>query len=332
MDSWLSNGYSIRNERHVFTGRRLPMKTVDLSYLREARYTLKRVIAHMHYRRAGSNWIIQEGGRSNSAVMALLSVGADYLDVDTHEIIASACPGDLVYTPQNARYEFHVRSASDSIANISNLPNGSFYWDGVKHDAISDAQVANAIFLGFEMQTEEDEPLVLSDRIEVLRFKEAKRFFKQIEHIARMSGNGFAAPALITAKAYEFLTDLSETSFSKRPRTTGYRKIEPALQYIAGQPVGTISVAELSHMCGMSVSGFRKVFHQEMNQSPAQYIQEQTLKRAMCLLSTSDLSISEIAYECGFKDAFYFSRFFRKMTDLPPTQWRSAGMNGIQHE
>ena len=310
------------------------MKTVELANLRNVDYSLKHVIAHMHYWREGGNWIIQEGGRGNTAIMALLNVGADYMDVNTHELIASACPGDLVIAPQGIRYEFRARSAQSTIGSISNLPNGSYYWDGVKRDSVGEGQVANAIFLGFELQTETNEPFTISDRIELLRLKDAGLFFKRIEHIARTSGSSFAPPALITAKTYELLTMLSEVAFSKKPRSSAYRKIEPALQYIAGKHVGTISVSELSDVCSLSSSCFRKLFRQEMDKSPIQYIQEQTLNRAKSLLAASDLSISEAAIESGFQDAFYFSRFFHKMTGMSPSQWRAAcaETDEIRHE
>ena len=307
------------------------MKSIELASLRSQDYALHHVIAHMHYWREGSNWIIQDGGRSNTALMALLSVGADYMDVNTHELIASACPGDLVITPQCVRYEFRVRSAQDSIANISNLPNGSFYWDGVKRDTVTEGQFANAVFLGFEMKTDQCAPITIGKRIEVLRLKDANMLFKRVEHIARMSANGFTPPALINAKTYELLTTLSEIAYSKKPRSGAYRKIEPALEYIASQPIGSISVSELSEICNLSPSCFRKLFKQEMDVSPVRYIQEQTQNRAQTLLMGSDLSISEVAIESGFQDAFYFSRFFRKMTGMSPSRWRSAE-NDIQHE
>lgn len=300
------------------------MKTIDLANLRYSDYSLRHVIAHMHYWREGSNWIIQEGGRSNTAIQALLSIGADYMDVNTHEIIASACPGDIVVIPQGIRYEFRAYSAQESMANISHLPNGNFYWDGVKHDMVGETQVANAIFMGFEMADENFEPLTVSDRIELIRLKDAAQVCKRMEQIARISGTGFSLPASITAKTYELLTMLSEIVFNKKPRSSAYRKIEPALQCIANRQIGTITVSELSELCSLSQSGFRKLFRQEMDISPIRYIQERTLNRIVTLLSTSDISITEVAIESGFQDLFYFSRFFRKMTGMSPSQWRNA--------
>ena len=300
------------------------MKNIELADLRNHEYMLRHIIAHMHYWREGSNWIVQEGGRSNTAVMALLSVGADYLDVGTHELLASACPGDLVITPLHMRYEFRVHSAVDSMSSISHLPNSSFYYNGMKHEVFSEGQLANAIFIGFEMQDHLNEPLTVCRHIEVLRFKESDDLLKRIEYIARAAGSGFFPPALIAAKTYELLTSLSDRAHNLTLRTTAYRRIEPALRYIDNHPIGSTSVSALSEQCCLSPSCFRKLFRQEMGVSPVRYIQERTLNRAQKLLIGSDLSIAETAIECGFRDVFYFSRFFRKMTGLSPSLWRET--------
>ena len=225
------------------------MKNIELADLRNHEYMLRHIIAHMHYWREGSNWIVQEGGRSNTAVMALLSVGADYLDVGTHELLASACPGDLVITPLHMRYEFRVHSAVDSMSSISHLPNSSFYYNGMKHEVFSEGQLANAIFIGFEMQDHQNEPLTVGRHIEVLRFKESDDLLKRIEYIARAAGSGFFPPALIAAKTYELLTSLSDRAHNLTLRTTAYRRIEPALRYIDNHPIGSTSVSALSEQC-----------------------------------------------------------------------------------
>lgn len=45
--------------------------------------------------------------------------------------------------------------------------------------------------------------------------------------------------------------------------------------------------------------------------------------KAKKLLTESDLGISEISRECGFTDYNYFIAVFKKMTGLPPGQYRT---------
>ena len=308
------------------------MKSVHLTDLMNDDYSLRHVIAHMQYWRAGSTWLIQEGGRINTAVMAMVGVEADYVDVETREVLASAMPGDLVVIPQGIRYEFITRNVDNGGRSVGGLPGDNYYLDGIKikNEEEDRSRTANAIFLGFEMFASDGEPITLGSRIHVMRLPRNETLFQQSEQLARMSGIGFTPPALITARMYELLTLLSEVAFNKRPQSSAYRRIEPALRYIDKQPVGSISVNELSEICGLSSSGFRRLFKQEMGISPIEYVQKRTISRAMELLGKGELSITEVALECGFQDAFYFSRFFRRQTGTSPSGWRQTYMGTCQ--
>ena len=54
------------------------------------------------------------------------------------------------------------------------------------------------------------------------------------------------------------------------------------------------------------------------------YVQKLKLEQAMQLLQTSELTISEIGYRCGFEDATSFSRAFKRTFGQPPTQYRNG--------
>jgi AraC-like DNA-binding protein len=56
--------------------------------------------------------------------------------------------------------------------------------------------------------------------------------------------------------------------------------------------------------------------------SPSQYIKDRIATEAKHLLAHSDLSISEVGYELGYKDVQSFSRFFRTQTTISPLQYR----------
>lgn len=48
------------------------------------------------------------------------------------------------------------------------------------------------------------------------------------------------------------------------------------------------------------------------------------MERACYLLDISNLSISEVAESLGYEDAFYFSRIFRRLIGISPTQYRAS--------
>lgn len=82
-----------------------------------------------------------------------------------------------------------------------------------------------------------------------------------------------------------------------------------------------ISIEKLAELSNMSVSSFKRNFKKIYNDTPLNYLNSQRLERAKELLTLSDATVSEIAYETGYADAAYFSRLFKKKYKVAPTQY-----------
>ena len=70
----------------------------------------------------------------------------------------------------------------------------------------------------------------------------------------------------------------------------------------------------------------RRCFKKEMKMTPVQYLSKVRINNAIKLmeqavLSNNKISISDIALLCGFNDALYFSKIFKKHTGLSPTEY-----------
>ena len=83
-----------------------------------------------------------------------------------------------------------------------------------------------------------------------------------------------------------------------------------------------LSIQEIAEELGVSYSNFRKLFKEYTGLSPATYQQELRLLRAKELLSTTDLSIKEIAYRLAFDSPDYFSAKFKAKMGCKPSDIR----------
>lgn len=83
----------------------------------------------------------------------------------------------------------------------------------------------------------------------------------------------------------------------------------------------TYSVEQLSSDLCMSRMTFYRKIQAATGQKPTEFMRTIRLRHAAKLLSEGHLTITEISYETGFTSVSYFSRCFRKMYGIPPTQF-----------
>lgn len=84
----------------------------------------------------------------------------------------------------------------------------------------------------------------------------------------------------------------------------------------------SMTVEDMAKLCGKSVSDFSRKFKEMIGIPPKSYLHNLVLDQSKMLLVTTALSIKEIAYEVGFRDNLYFSRFFKKYSGLSPLAYR----------
>ena len=84
-----------------------------------------------------------------------------------------------------------------------------------------------------------------------------------------------------------------------------------------------LTIQQVATDLGMSYSNFRKLFKEHTGLSPATYQQDLRLHRAKELLSSTKLSIKEIAYRLNFESPDYFSSKFKIKTGRKPSDLRT---------
>ena len=105
--------------------------------------------------------------------------------------------------------------------------------------------------------------------------------------------------------------------------------IEKAMKYVEDNiSRSDLSVEELAREVGMSRVHLYKRLLQITGKTPIEFIRVIRLKRAAQLLRESQMNISEIAYEVGFNQPKYFSRYFKEEFGMLPSAYQEKeGVN-----
>ncbi len=101
-------------------------------------------------------------------------------------------------------------------------------------------------------------------------------------------------------------------------------KFRRSLEYINENVSEPITVQQLAKMEFLSESHYRALFVSVMKQSPLEYITSIRINSACRLLRNSRLSISEVGKSVGYPDQRHFSRVFKRLRGVTPSEFRNG--------
>ncbi len=89
-----------------------------------------------------------------------------------------------------------------------------------------------------------------------------------------------------------------------------------------------ISNRKLAEAGGMSVNAYARLFKEQTGYSPRKYLIRMRVEKACNLLHHSDLSIEQVASDCGFSDRYYFTRIFKQTMKVAPGAYKKNSLSG----
>ncbi len=135
------------------------------------------------------------------------------------------------------------------------------------------------------------------------------------------------SPGTASAIAYEVMTvlvDHAGSSGTDQKQDDDW--VAPVLDHIAGHVEMPLPVETLAEIAGLSRAHFVRRFTRHLGIAPSDYIFRERMEKAARLLEISGSAIGEIAGQCGFHNANYFAKAFRRAFDVSPTEFRASGM------
>jgi AraC-like DNA-binding protein len=101
-----------------------------------------------------------------------------------------------------------------------------------------------------------------------------------------------------------------------------FGKLQKAIEYVDSHFIDEITSEKLADLAGVSVPHFNRLFRKVLRLSPMEYVLSLRVQEAQMLLSSTRMSMSEIAASVGFYDQSHFTKRFRKVTGITPLQYR----------
>ena len=160
-----------------------------------------------------------------------------------------------------------------------------------------------------------------------------QRIGAKIEHLVELNG-----VQRITS-FIEVLNDLATTDDYTLLNANGFafesthqdsNKIEVIYKHINENFKEHISLEEASGLVSMTVPAFCRYFKKSTGKTFTKLVNEYRVVHATKLLAESNMSITEISFECGFNNFSHFNKLFKEFSGKSASVYRSELKNLIQ--
>ena len=159
----------------------------------------------------------------------------------------------------------------------------------------------------------------------------AGRYVEEIveELQTRAPGYQTSVRALFTALLIHMLRvySLEETEQVQDPYSSA---ISPALDYIHENYMLEFPQQKLSEICHMSSTHFRRLFKEQIGNSPLSFLHQTRILKSCTLLRSSTLSITEIAGKVGYNSQSSYNRHFARAMGCTPMVWRKTAGDSVR--
>jgi transcriptional regulator, AraC family len=143
---------------------------------------------------------------------------------------------------------------------------------------------------------------------------------------------------IVTGMLYAFLGIVLEKGLYHHANTEmldsnrrSIQQLKEAFLLIDKAYATPLTLKDLADAVGLSPNYFCKFFLKMTHRSPIDYLNYYRIETACIRLSTTDASITDIAYSCGFNDLSYFIKTFKKYKATSPRKFRMETNMKVSH-
>lgn len=132
-------------------------------------------------------------------------------------------------------------------------------------------------------------------------------------------------PARIMGYTYLFFSALIESSKTAKPLPKNDIKefyIQSTVAFIENYYMRDITVEDMAANLNLNRSYFSKLFKKMTQKSPQEFLIAYRINKSCELLRSTNMPIAEIAQHVGYSNQFHFTRAFKNIKNISPSEWR----------
>lgn len=152
------------------------------------------------------------------------------------------------------------------------------------------------------------------------------RMFKHVNDFRTPSKN---SEIILQSLVLELIYNLCEDAalqINLENSGTGIKRIDITMleniyTYIKDNLTEDLSLEKIAELAHLSPIHFHNIFKTATGITLRKYVEEQRIKKAIILLTTTDYTLTKIAFECGFSSQSYFSYVFKRKLKKTPREY-----------
>ncbi len=265
------------------------------------------------YVRSGSDKLINVRIHERSMEIIQVMSGTVSLLVGTESFDANV--GDIIYIPPSVVFRAGAKDGEASLRGM--LFDSSIIEDNMEN-------FDSEIFYMFYLQS----------RSKIAHFKYDSPVYPALEKCMSDSHDEYVSKDVcyklpIRANIYLMMTALLRYYCGAKDEDENIvyhnvLRLRPVMEYLSEHFCEKIYIEKLADMIGVSPDYFTKMFKDSIGKTPIEYINGMRINRAMNLLSSTELSMTEIADAIGFCNHNYFHKIFKQYMNTSPLVFRKS--------
>lgn len=181
----------------------------------------------------------------------------------------------------------------------------------------------------FPVKEEEKNPFYNKIKGELFQIKDPGKVKKILDHMLELfkesTDFNFGKDEIINGELHRFLRVIAEANTGKPAENEPDNKSAIVIKlkkYIASNYAKKLTLKDLTNVVYLSPYYLSHVFKNETGYSPIEFVIKMKIDKAKKLLKNKNITISKIAEEIGYDSIHYFSRIFRAVEGITPSEFR----------